>query len=79
VLEQWYFIVEAYAERNLTFETDQLPALAGIAKIVGRLIGYSYKAGLWEEDLLRDLLWNLKSGHDGWAEYPNHYVAPSWS
>jgi hypothetical protein len=43
VLEQWYFVVKAYAERNLTFETDQLPALAGIAKIVGRLTGYSIK------------------------------------
>ena len=43
LLQQWFRIVEAYTVRSLTFEKDRLPAIAGVAKVVGRLTGYSKK------------------------------------
>jgi hypothetical protein len=52
LLQQWFKIVEAYTVRSLTFEKDRLPAIAGIAKVIGCLTDYSSKAGLWDEDLI---------------------------
>lgn len=51
--------VEGYAEQQLTFEKDRLPAIAGLAKRVSELTGYTYKAGLCAEDLVRGLAWCL--------------------
>lgn len=81
VLQQWFKIVEAFTVRSLTFETDRLPALAGVAKVVGRLTDYSYKAGLWDEDLIRGLAWSInKPSTDGYRRARcSDYVAPSWS
>ncbi len=78
VLHQWYQIIEAYTVRSLTFEKDRLPAIAGIAKVVGRLTCYSYKAGLWDEDLVRGLAWYINNPGDERARCSD-YVAPSWS
>ncbi|CAM1503124.1 Fc.00g079000.m01.CDS01 [Cosmosporella sp. VM-42] len=38
---QWYNIVAAYSQRSLTFESDKLPALAGIARTFHRVTGLS--------------------------------------
>jgi hypothetical protein len=55
--EDWYSVVEHYSTRNLTKPTDKLPALSGLAKIMQRLYGCTYLAGLWKEDLEYGLLW----------------------
>ncbi|KAI0159773.1 HET-domain-containing protein [Xylariaceae sp. FL1272] len=53
----WRDLVAAYSMKRLTFETDKLPALAGIAhRFVGKGLG-RYVNGLWEETLLSDLFW----------------------
>jgi len=80
LLQQWFKIVETYTVRSLTFEKDRLPAIAGIAKVVGSLTGYSYKAGLWDEDLIRGLAWSVRSFINGLeVSRSSDYVAPSWS
>jgi hypothetical protein len=87
VLRQWFKILEAYTLRSLTFEKDRLPAIAGVAKVFGRLTGYSYKAGLWDEDLIRGLAWSIHyddGGHKYKYRQPGRtrcsaYVAPSWT
>jgi hypothetical protein len=80
LLQRWYNIVEAYAVRDLTFEKDRLPAIAGIAKVVGSLTGYSYKAGLWDEDLIRGLAWFIRTNvNQNRRARCSDYVAPSWS
>jgi hypothetical protein len=78
LLQQWFKIVEAYTVRSLTFEKDRLPAIGGIAKVFGRLTDYSYKAGLWDEDLIRGLAWFIKPGSNRRARCSD-YVAPSWT
>jgi hypothetical protein len=40
-------------------EGDKLIALSGVAQRVQRLTGWRYLAGVWDETLFRDLLWNL--------------------
>jgi hypothetical protein len=78
LLQQWFQIVEAYTIRSLTFEKDRLPAIAGIAKVFGRLTDYSYKAGLWDEDLIRGLAWFIEPVTNRRARCSD-YVAPSWT
>jgi hypothetical protein len=76
LIDYWYAIVEQYIPRSLTYSTDRLPAISGIAKTVAAVKNYTYIAGLWREDLLRSLCWEIKIGR---ARRPSQYIAPSWS
>ncbi|KAH8807337.1 heterokaryon incompatibility protein-domain-containing protein [Xylogone sp. PMI_703] len=72
LMSVWYNISPQYANRNLTKETDMLPAISGIANFVQEKTGYTYLHGLWKEELWKGLLWlKLESGR--------HTGAPSWS
>ncbi|KAK1579229.1 uncharacterized protein LY79DRAFT_694412, partial [Colletotrichum navitas] len=59
----WYQLVEEYTTRKLSFGTDKLPVLAGIATVV-KSLGLldsdnlpTYVAGLWREDIAHGLIW----------------------
>ena len=74
---QWYSFVNEVCVRQLTFKTDILPCLSGIAAMMeASMMGrYCYLAGLWEEDLLLGLTWSYE-------ELQTRMVpqqAPSWS
>ncbi|KAJ4289866.1 hypothetical protein N0V90_011199 [Kalmusia sp. IMI 367209] len=71
----WIHAVEAYSGRKLTYETDRLVAISGIAHKVADCGGERYIAGLWQEDLLKGLLWAAFR----FDEKRREYVAPSWS
>jgi hypothetical protein len=43
--------------RELTYPSDVLPALSGIASKISEIYGLHYVAGLWGEDLQLGLLW----------------------
>jgi hypothetical protein len=72
----WYRLVNDYSARMITFETDKLPAISGVAKAAQRSIQQEYKAGLWLNDIIEGLLWS--SSGPG-AVKAVEYVAPSWS
>ncbi|KAF1828321.1 hypothetical protein BDW02DRAFT_484805, partial [Decorospora gaudefroyi] len=64
VLEQndlrglWWRTVLEYSGRNLTYESDKMPALAALAQRMLHLRGNDrYVAGLWEQTLVQDLTW----------------------
>lgn len=69
----WRTIVEDYSLLDLTYETDRLAALSGLASRFKEYLPRDdrYLAGLWESDLGRDLLWG--SGGALAAQ------GPSWS
>ncbi|KAI1119092.1 heterokaryon incompatibility protein-domain-containing protein [Nemania sp. NC0429] len=89
----WFEAVELYVLRDLTRETDRLPAISGLA----RLVGYShedYYAGLWRQGLAAGLSWFRNMGvvgstsdtknailmqQHGPASRNPSYTAPSWS
>jgi hypothetical protein len=50
LIQSWYEIVQYYGTCNITKVEDRLPAIAGIAKRISELTGFSYAAGLWIED-----------------------------
>jgi hypothetical protein len=75
---RWMKIVEEYTSLDLTFQTDKLPAIAGVAKQFRRCLSNTrYMAGLWEECLVDGLLWRRST------DTPQTGVAladaPSWS
>ena len=71
----WYEIVGRYSIRVLTHEQDRLIALAGIANFIERSTGRHFVAGMWEETLRLNLLWNVKSPSQS-GPLPS---APLWS
>ena len=54
----WSRMIECYMESRLSYGTDKLVAISGIAQIVHRLTGEPYLAGHWENaQLAQSLLW----------------------
>ena len=63
--EGWFWAIQGYSRRHLTNPTDKLPALSGLAQNVfhpRRATGGHYLAGLWSNDIVRQLLW--ENGED---------------
>ncbi|KAL8900046.1 MAG: hypothetical protein Q9207_005884 [Kuettlingeria erythrocarpa] len=77
--ERWYRLVATYSLRELSYESDTLPALSGLAQAFRTVYTDrdKYVAGLWQADLLGGLLW--MTGHSSRAVRPSKYRAPSWS
>jgi hypothetical protein len=77
--EAWLTIVKAYTKLDLTYGSDKLIALAGIAEVANRAMKLpktDYLAGIWRSDLLVDLLWRMANAGSRRA---TTYRAPSWS
>jgi hypothetical protein len=71
----WYIMVAEYTNRKLTFATDKLPALSGLASAVAEHDQGKYLAGIWWEDLAFGICWKKVSLLSKYDEY----IAPSWS
>lgn len=87
-LDQWYEVINRYSHREMSFENDKLPALAGIAQDYARYLRLGYYAGLWQYELHRQLLWRRAGSMSdqppqnySWYHLrsPTQYRAPSWS
>ncbi|KAF7897045.1 hypothetical protein EAF00_005273 [Botryotinia globosa] len=70
-------MVEAYSHRPLTYQTDKLPAISGIAKLLHDMTQDDYYAGLWRSQLPGALLWTLKKDNNEDTE--SEKCMPSWS
>lgn len=83
VLSTWYSLVEAYSARKLTYHTDRLPAIAGIAKEFASVLGDQYLCGLWKSDLTLGLVWSSTSADESCLWSLEHASGsrpePSWS
>jgi Heterokaryon incompatibility protein (HET) len=70
----WCYMLFAYTQARMTFASDKWIALAGVAnKIAGRC-NSRLIAGMWEADLISELLWK--------TQQPGHRLengSPSWS
>ncbi|KAH7116221.1 heterokaryon incompatibility protein-domain-containing protein [Dendryphion nanum] len=76
-LLRWMKIITVYSKRKLSLRSDLLPGIAGIAKEFIPTLGANYHAGLWESQLLWQLMWSTR---DGYEAFPSkEYRAPSWS
>ncbi|KAE9366762.1 HET-domain-containing protein [Stipitochalara longipes BDJ] len=75
--KHWMNVVEEYASRELTNDSDRLPAFAGIAESWARTSKDHYLAGLWKSHLPLGLLWS--SAQPFLQDESRAYCAPSWS
>lgn len=55
----WSRILKEYWGSQLTFESDGLVAPLGVITVIEKHRKGRYHAGLWEETLVNDLLWNV--------------------
>ena len=72
----WAQVVEDYTQRDLTVDSDRLPALSGLVSTFSNLWGCAYYAGLWEKKLIEGLGWLV---FDPFTSSIIESYAPSWS
>jgi len=64
-LRRWEQMVESFSRRRFTIETDRLLAFSGVARRLApqfcMVRQTRYIAGLWETDLVQQLLWKVRS------------------
>lgn len=82
ILGLWGKVIEAYSQTHLTFKSDKVIALSGIAKRMRELFQDEYVAGMWRRCLESQLLWSVDDvGQVGGLPSTRSftYRAPSWS
>jgi hypothetical protein len=77
----WADTVSVYSLCELTYASDKLIALSGVAKIMAQVLEDEYCAGLWRSRLVTELYWSRVLGTEQPLPPPdlNTYRAPSWS
>ncbi|KAK4207111.1 heterokaryon incompatibility protein-domain-containing protein [Rhypophila decipiens] len=89
IRETWMSIRADYTEMDLSYCADKLPAISAIAAEMAKQTGWTYLAGMWQENLFSELHWRST------RQIPSHdqtlgilkpekarnigYLAPSWS
>lgn len=72
----WSRAVGDYCFRRLTYpQEDKLAAIGGIAKRLAEISGNTYVAGMWAENLIKEMSWLIRD-HGTIAQV---WRAPSWS
>jgi hypothetical protein len=67
-------VAEPYSERLLTKPTDTPVAISALASRFASRFNGKYLAGLWREDICKELLWHCDE-----TARPSSFFAPSWS
>lgn len=75
----WKELVQEYSRAELTYATDKLSALAGIAEKFPEEDAGVYVAGLWSKHLHSHLLWSLVRDPGARPYRYAEYIAPSFS
>jgi hypothetical protein len=57
----WKWVIESFSEQKLTFHTDRLVAIQGMASAICAAKGDRYLFGVFESNLLEQLLWMVDS------------------
>ncbi|OAQ62849.1 HET domain-containing protein [Pochonia chlamydosporia 170] len=79
IFRLWKKIVEIYSVRSLTYSSDKLPAVSGIAEVVQQKTGSRYIAGLWADNIDLDLLWRRTGPSDDRDNENNRAASFSWA
>ena len=77
--DRWLEVVARFAALRLSYESDRLPALSGVASRFQGSLLKTYVAGMWKEDLLRGLLWHVGFNWISSSRRPLPLRAPTWS
>lgn len=79
----WLEMVSHYSRRSISYTTDRLPALAGIAADTALLLNDTYTSGIWQKALHNGVLYQPRGSLSSWEEPPEPRPlwdkVPSWS
>jgi hypothetical protein len=75
--ESWHHILKHYSTLQLTFDSDVLPAVSGLARVYNRYFKGTYVAGMWEPFLIGELAYRITTPHSSTRRLP--WVAPTFS
>lgn len=79
-LSKWYSMIHAYSNLCLTYGSDRLPALSGIASMFATKLGDEYIAGMWRKDLAFGLIFKVEEQDEPFRSMnPSSIPGPSWS
>ena len=73
-LDYWNRIIGAYSRGELTYESDKLVAIWGLASALQENVEVPYFAGMWAPQLLQQMLWSVSCP----TSPPKDRLAPSW-
>ncbi|KAK5677974.1 hypothetical protein LTS10_009858 [Elasticomyces elasticus] len=72
----WDNVVERYSQCELTYASDKIIAISGVAKVFQRSLQDEYVAGYWRSQMPAQLVWDATGDT---CSRPIEYKAPSWS
>ncbi|OAG07311.1 HET-domain-containing protein [Paraphaeosphaeria sporulosa] len=79
----WLEMVSSYSRRAISYGTDRLPALAGIAADTAFLLNDTYASGIWQKALHNGVLYQSRGTLQSCEEPPQPLPlwdkVPSWS
>jgi hypothetical protein len=73
----WKEIIQKYSQLDITYDSDRLVALLGLADDAQKYHTGKYVAGIWEDTLVEDMLWYVSNDPTG--QRPNLHSPPTWS
>lgn len=79
LLASWFEIVLNFSGREITFDSDRLAALAGIASTLQKATGWTYIAGIWSTVALPCLAWLNVRPLSMHFDEPKMDIAPTFS
>jgi len=75
----WEHLLFFYTRTELSWPTDKLVAISGMAKSLGTALGDTYVAGMWRQNLEAQLLWRRLEIPGEVCSRARQYIAPTWS
>ncbi|KAI0382139.1 heterokaryon incompatibility protein-domain-containing protein [Hypomontagnella monticulosa] len=72
----WSLFLEFYTSAHLTFASDRLQAIQGVANALSSAHDGIYAYGLWEDELTTNLIWESSNVSSPMGDLPD---VPSWS
>ena len=83
IFRWWIGGLETVTSRSLTYESDRLAAISGVAASVHAATGSEYLAGIWKNDIYNGLRWQVRPTNLAKktveTSVPPVPRAPSWS
>src|SRR5207248_7948776 len=81
VAREWPKIITEYTNKDISRQSDKLPAISGLARKMHEQTSQDYYAGLWKFDMAYGTLWfsdHEKAGARLITRYPGSFAA-TWS
>ncbi|KAF4438788.1 HET-domain-containing protein [Fusarium austroafricanum] len=76
-LMKWVALIKLFSRCSLSFYSDKLVAISGMAQTLAPALNCDYLAGLWRKDLEHQLLWKVTQPRP--APEKSHTRGPSWT